>query len=274
MGNNGRPAGVTEKTWKALHSRAKSFVESYISVGNCVQAYKNAGYALGANDQDKVKVARRAYSVLNGKRVRQALMEHQSQRARLNEAKATFALDWIVSEHERLKELAEQAGDLAVATRNLELIGRTRGVYREGLVLDVAERRQYSEAEQIEAARLARLLLMDGDAPEMLEAEAAPAPSGAQSKNLDTDTNETGKSAAKKPEILEGAFEPVNKGRNARGQFEAKADIEDNACDASAVEGDAREGISADDADAMVAEARAAVDLQAGPSAEPWDDGT
>lgn len=172
-----KPAEITAKTWQGMNPKQKAFFTSFIQDGNALKAYQDAGYVENRDGVPQAWLQRRAYSVLRGKAVRLAILEHEEQRARLDEAKRDYALDWIVSEHERLMQVAEEKGDLAVATRNLELIGRTRGVYSDSVVVDVAQRREYSEAEKIEAARLSRLLLMEdaeADKPEAPDAPEAP----------------------------------------------------------------------------------------------------
>ena len=159
-----KPVGVTDRTWQTLQPKARAFVAAFLKDRNAFAAYEKAGYDLGSTAPTSVKGKRRAYSVLKGKAVRQAIWEQSQHVASLSEAHQQFALDWIVSEHERLMHAAEEKGDLAVATRNLELIGRTRGLYREGVQLDITARREYSEAEQVEAGRIAALLLRDAEA--------------------------------------------------------------------------------------------------------------
>lgn len=163
-----KPQGITDETWQSLTTKAKLYVAEYVQHGNTLKAYRNAGYARGKQEADLERHKAAAYQIRKGKHVRQALVEHADHRADLAQAKKDYALDWIVSEHERLMGLAEVKGDLAVATRNLELIGRTRGAYADVVVGDVVARREYSEAEEIEGRRLARLLL---DAPDEVEVE-------------------------------------------------------------------------------------------------------
>ena len=157
-----KPQGIAEKTWLGLGLKGRVYVTSLIKDGNALKAYEVAGYTSDSEKGDSEKRKRNAYNVSRGKRIQRALLEHADHRKALAEAKKDFALDWIVSEHERLMGIAERAGDYAVATRNLELIGRTRGVYADNVLVDVGARRAYSEAERIEAARLTRLAMRDG----------------------------------------------------------------------------------------------------------------
>lgn len=164
-----KPAGITDKTWQSLALKGKRFVAEFVRDGNAARAYQVAGYIADGARMDSEKVRRNAYNVTRGRKVRTALCEYAQERDALKQAKADFALDWIVLEHQRLMAKAETKGDLAVATRNLELIGRTRGVYSDTVRLDVGRQREYSEAEQIEAARLTRILLTEGSGEQPAE---------------------------------------------------------------------------------------------------------
>jgi len=154
-----RPTGITAKTWQRLSVKAKAFLLEYFKSGNAVKAYQDAGYVTGKDEVEEVRLRRRAYSVLKGRRVSDARLEHARHSEELEEARKQYQLDWIVSEHERLMKVAEIAGDLATATRNLELIGRTRGAYADVVQVDAGRRRDYTEAERIEARRIAGLLI-------------------------------------------------------------------------------------------------------------------
>ena len=76
-------------------------------------------------------------------------------------------------EHTRLAALAK--GDLAVAARCSELAGKRLGAFVDVHAVDLPERRAYTEAEQIEGQRLARLLILDQIANPAREAIGAAA---------------------------------------------------------------------------------------------------
>lgn len=163
-----KPTGTTPDTWRKLSHVQQAFLRAYLdNGGNAISAYQAAGYT-PKGEQAHEQLQRNASSVLHGQRVSQALFEHQRHQDELQRLRDDRAVEWIVLEHERLMAAAEADGDLAVATRNLELIGRTRGAYSDVQQVDVVARREYSEAEQAEARRLARLML--DDAPEALAA--------------------------------------------------------------------------------------------------------
>jgi len=68
---------------------------------------------------------------------------------------------YIQSEHQRLAALAEAKGDVGVATRNKELLGKTIGAYMEKqVILDDVE--DLTEKEAAEARRIAGLMLDKG----------------------------------------------------------------------------------------------------------------
>lgn len=157
-----KPKGVTDKTWRLMNPKQRAYFASFVQDGNALKAYLDAGYVQSRDGHPQDWLRRRAYQVRKGKAIVKALVEYEEHRADLAEAQASFSLDWIVSEHERIMADAHAKGDLAVETRNLELIGRTRGVYVESVAVDVGRMREYSEAERLEGLRLSRLLLTDG----------------------------------------------------------------------------------------------------------------
>ena len=148
---------------RALTSRQKAFVASYAKDGNASTAYAAAGYILPGKPVSKRVIQQRAYAVLHCQGVARAIDALRQAAIDRQEAARVFAVDYIVEEHRRLQLLAESKGDLAVATRNLELIGRTRGAYSDSVQVDVARAREFSESERVEAARLSRLLLLGYD---------------------------------------------------------------------------------------------------------------
>jgi len=162
-----KPAGITQQTWHSLSRKGKIFVRVYVSGESAATAYETAGYDPGGTDTEHRR--RNAYNVKRGKRVTKALLEYEQDREARESFERRWDLDEIVGEHERLMERAEKDGNLAVATRNLELIGRTRGLYSDNVTIDLGAQRAYTEAEQIEAARLTRLLLVEAGEPALLE---------------------------------------------------------------------------------------------------------
>lgn len=207
---SGKPSGVTDKTWKRLAPKGQRFVEGYLDHGNALKAYEDAGYVKDQDNGDGLKHRRNAYSVMRGIKVRQALVEHKEHRAVLDQAKKDYALDWIVSEHERLMEVAEEKGDLAVATQNLIAIGRTRGVYADTVRLDVAAQREYTETERLDAARLTRILLEDREAEVVeVEVEDGAGENSPLSRPNSMNQQNQGESQGTKPETASNGPETV-----------------------------------------------------------------
>jgi len=144
---------------RQMSAQQRAFFESYIVKHNTIQAYKDAGYVKPNDKRGPDAIKNAAYAVLQGQRIRAALQAHTANIERQAQIEAAMSLDWIVDEHRRLMAKAEESGNLAVATKNLEMIGRTRGIYQDTLTLDVGARQALSEAQEVEARRLAGLLV-------------------------------------------------------------------------------------------------------------------
>lgn len=94
-------------------------------------------------------------------------------------AQTQFTADWCRAEHWRLAKEAEASGNYAAATRNIELIGRTYGIYQDGVSVDIARVKEFSVTEAAEAKRLAALMITDSVAREIEAEKGMPAlPSG------------------------------------------------------------------------------------------------
>jgi len=152
-----KPLGITNETWRRLSAKRQTFVAEYVQDGNALRAYEAAGYATKYRGVEKKTLQRRAYSVLRGRFVRQALLEEREQRAELDRDKKERSLEHVLTELERVYALALKKEDLAVAARCIELIGKTRGFFKESVGIDMVARREYSEAEREECRRLAEL---------------------------------------------------------------------------------------------------------------------
>ena len=61
--------------------------------------------------------------------------------------------EWVKNEHKRLAALAEKDGNLSIATRNVEGIGRTLGVYQDNVQVTVEAKREFTQQED-DAIRL------------------------------------------------------------------------------------------------------------------------
>ena len=90
-------------------------------------------------------------------------------------AQTQFTADWCRAEHWRLAKEAEASGNYAAATRNIELIGRTYGIYQDGVSVDIARVKEFSVTEAAEAKRLAALMITDSVAREVEAGNGVPA---------------------------------------------------------------------------------------------------
>lgn len=135
-----------------LTNKQQAFVNEYIKDWNASAAYLRAGYAnSGGYKINALKLLYKDY-------VQQAI---EAKKAELQE-KTAITIAYIQAEHERLARLAEQKGDLATATRNKELAGKTVGAYVERVRAEQGEKeRQLTEKEQAEARRLASIRLAE-----------------------------------------------------------------------------------------------------------------
>jgi len=160
-----KPEGVTAKTWNALSKQGMIFFNARCAGADALTAYDTAGYDPdGTNTTHRRRNAR---NIERAKRMVKVKLEYEQHREECDAFDKRCDLDWIVANHKRIMAAAHKKGDLAVETRNLELIGRTRGVYADTVQVDVAARREYSEAEKIEGRRLARLMLEDMQAEDV-----------------------------------------------------------------------------------------------------------
>lgn len=107
--------------------------------------------------------------MLRGARVQAELLRLRTIDQGRREAEAHWNRAFHLSEHYRLMHEAEAEHNLAMATRNLELIGKMAGVYSEGVSVSVEAIRAYSEAEIAEAQALARIRLEAGDVGEPVQ---------------------------------------------------------------------------------------------------------
>lgn len=159
---------------KKLTPKQKAFVENYRETGSALTAYKAAGYRWERDGKPMKYLQQRAYQVLRAGSVSMALTGLVERQVRETEARKQWAIEHIVEKHMFLMDLALSKGDLTVATRNLELIGKTRGAYIEGVAINITHEREFSDREQRDARRLGALLLLDDDEQGVIEHHPAP----------------------------------------------------------------------------------------------------
>lgn len=153
---------------RRLSRRQEVFVDEYLKHGNGLRAYQTAGYDLGLDRKGgKPGVNRRVWGVLHGKAVQHAIEVRRAQELARQRDSADYKIDRMRDELWRLKEKAEGKGDLAVATRNVELLTKTIGGFNNTVTLAVEHR--YSEQERQRAEQIGDLLLMSPDAQKLIE---------------------------------------------------------------------------------------------------------
>jgi len=144
-----------------MKAKQREFFKAWIKTGDPLSAYKATSYMRPNDERNDKSLRAAAYAVMRSKSFKAAIEAHQVEFERKQAEASAMALDWVVSEHRRYMALAEEKGNLAVATKNLEMIGRTRGIYQDTLTLDVGQRQAMSEAQEVEARRLAGLLVAE-----------------------------------------------------------------------------------------------------------------
>jgi len=134
----------------------RAFAKEYYRTGNSLSAYKIAGYTWADKNGKPLKyLKQQCYRVSR-------LPAVQSELKRLEDrdtAGTRYTVEYVREEHVRLAALAEAQGDLSTATKNIEMIGKMCGAYANNLNISVNEQRVMSDAERIEAKRLAQHML-------------------------------------------------------------------------------------------------------------------
>ena len=167
------PVDKRRQEHRPLNGKQEAYAQAYVRYGNCVKAYLEAGYLASVDGIPSKALANRAYAIMRHPGVRRRIAEIREQTEARRQDKAELTRDWVVAEHQRLLEVAEKDGNLAVATDNLIALGKTLGLYSEGITIDLGQLRAYSESEAIEAKRLASIMLEHGDKPATALPQAA-----------------------------------------------------------------------------------------------------
>ena len=167
------PVSVKAKRRKGPSEKQLRFAKAYHETTNAITAYTTAGYVTDRDEHPQRWLQLRAYQVLRSEGVQSALRAFREDAERRAADAKAFTRDWIIGEHQRLMVVAEKDGNLAVATDNLIALGKTLGLYSEGITIDLGQLRAYSESEAIEAKRLASIMLEHGDKPATALPQAA-----------------------------------------------------------------------------------------------------
>jgi len=105
---------------RPLTTKQSRFCEEYMVDNNATQAAIRAGYSARTAHH-------MVHRLLANVGIKAGIMKL---RAKIR-AKNEITIEYLRQEHERLKAKAEAKGDLATATRNMELVGKTIGGYSE-----------------------------------------------------------------------------------------------------------------------------------------------
>jgi len=135
---------------RELTNRQKRFIQEYRIDSNATQAAIRAGY-----EKKSARVS--GHNCITNYNIKQAIAKERQVFAE----KTGITVAYIQSEHQRLAALAEAKGDVGVATRNKELLGKTIGAYMEKQVI-IDDIEVMTDAEEAEARRIAGLLMDKG----------------------------------------------------------------------------------------------------------------
>ena len=147
----GSPLTVREMAWVEAFSNPES-----TSFGNATKSAELAGYADPQNSAWRLRRRPRVVTAL-GRRFETITAERGK----------------VIAHLGHLRQVCEEKGDLAAAVRAVELMGKSLGLFRDAIELELPEMRAYSETEAFEARRLASMML-EGKPGELPAVEAEP----------------------------------------------------------------------------------------------------
>lgn len=142
---------------RGLSQKQAAFVDYYAAVST--ETYRNATASAIAAGYTKRSASGIGCNLLKLPKVQRAIVDIERAEKQRIEAQSLWKIEFVRSEHLRLMREAEGKGDLAVATRNLELIGKTIGAYTETGRVDLAKVREFSDRERVEIQRITRILI-------------------------------------------------------------------------------------------------------------------
>lgn len=140
---------------KKLTAQQQVFHDAYRETHNAATAYRRAGYVQDRQGVTKLWLQQRASQVLNTQSMQHALVLSRQETKQRNQ----ITVDWVRDSHTRLMEGAEKRKDWKEARANLEDLGKIVGAYTNELTVITAQRKEYDEAEALEARKLSKLLL-------------------------------------------------------------------------------------------------------------------
>lgn len=139
-----------------LTAKQASFVEYFCnpnseSFNNLVQSMTRANYSENYANH-------RSRCLLDNVVVIAGMKDYKSRIA----GEQAITVEYIQSEHQRLATLAESEGDISVATRNKELLGKTVAAYIDKTQTEqLPQQKQLATKEQEEANRIANIRLQE-----------------------------------------------------------------------------------------------------------------
>lgn len=140
---------------QTLTAKQQCALENYLNpqsdtFNNCLQSLVKAGYT-------HTYAHKRGWQMLAQEHIIAAMAEYK----RKIYDKQSITAEYIQSEHLRLAKLAEEKGDIANATRNLENLGKTIAAYTDNVNQHIQEQESIEQAEQAEAKRIAAIRLRE-----------------------------------------------------------------------------------------------------------------
>lgn len=137
---------------KLTEERVQALAKHYCTNGYIKSvALQSVGYSKNYSQHNGLKL-------FDKDRVKQAMAKEMQELAE----KTAITIKLQQQRHARLARLAEEKGDLATATRNEELIGKTIGAYIDRTQQDNEQVRELSETETRELKRIAAIRLRQG----------------------------------------------------------------------------------------------------------------
>lgn len=172
--------GTNHKPYRlrALSNAQQMYFKSYIVDSDAVKAYKAGGYIKEGQVLTQRQLQNKAWHVLNSTSMQAALAVHVAKREAERAKEDAITIDAVRAKLVELELLARKQNNLAVAVKCVELQGKTCNAFTDNLNVTSDQRREYTEAQQIEAKRLAGILLREKYQLPVIDAEATEVSTG------------------------------------------------------------------------------------------------
>ena len=139
-----------------LTPKQEAFCVHYTTIG--AETFSNGTKAAIAAGYSKNSAYSQASTLLKNPKIQQRIKQLHSE----NMSRNMVTVDSVLSELDHIEKLAIRDGQFGAATRCVELKGRYLAMFTDRLSVDVDDIRVYTEAERLEAKRIA-LVLVTGD---------------------------------------------------------------------------------------------------------------